>query len=220
MSTSKSIELGYRFHTPAEGKDYVRCLHPQLDVVMQTEPSGQHFDPTSLQITAVVNGYTQHLTFHHPIRNSITQRLAAGRILLNDRIMKTVEGFAFGGELHGRQQNGSSLFEIRSDAPILAIASLNSPITLFVSEVEVLLGRYKAQLNQAHGLAFEARLAQIEPVDLYAACVRAIQTTAPTHLLGGPLAHLLNVLETDLAARLGQTAVVPTLDALFNQSSS
>lgn len=216
MATPMPVDLGYHFHTPEAATDFARCLHPQLDVLMHAEPTGRHFDPQSLMVTAVIGGYTQKMSFHHPAPDGRSFALAAGRVVLRDRVQKEVEAFTFGGELEAHLQDGTSLFMLRSPAPILAVARLNSPVTLFVSEVEILLGRMKVRLDGANGLGFEARMARMDALALYVACVRTLAAVAPV-TTRRQLGQLLPVLQADVSTRTGApaTAVASSLDELF-----
>lgn len=206
MAGEMPVDLGYHFHTPEEATGNARCLHPQLDVLMHAEPTGRHFDPQILTVTAVVGGYTQKISFHHPAPDGRTFQIAAGRIVLRDRVQKEVEAFTFGGELQAHLQNGTSLFQLRSPAPILAVVRLGSPIILFVSEVEILLSRIKVRLDGANGLGFEARMARVAPLTLYVACVETLTAVVPRNTRQ-QLGQLLPDLLHDVEQRTGKSAV-------------
>jgi hypothetical protein len=164
-------ELGYLFdgrqHSSALG-----CL--ELEVNLYARPTKQHFDPEEAIFPVVgLQGEITHQVIVHPWHAGKTYRVCVGRIILRDRLGKTVEAFSFGGELAIAVEQAYTGCLLRSPAPIFALTDLHGLSMLFVSRFEALLAREHTAWNK-DDTGFGRQLAGIKPDKLFVAGLAAV----------------------------------------------
>ena len=213
VTTKNEPDLGYIFF-PATHDDALG--HPRFDVVLQTQATERHFDPLSVTFSAKSRSGVEHLSIHHPWNDSQSHKILAGRIIVLDRQKKEVEAFTFGSDLQIVSDKEQTICVFTSPVPILHLLSPQSIATDFADEVEGFLARYRARL----GREYDLRVAGIDPMLLYIACLDAIQEKL-THL---PHAHTgerhhfqqwipKEIKRLDMAGK--RPLLVKTLDDLF-----
>src|SRR5512143_1633666 len=89
-------QLGYYFHPPLEAH---AIGHPQLDIVIRTDPTREHFDPESCLCPIVTDSGVSMLHVMHPWTQETAYRVGAGEIIIEDARHEQVKAFTFGGEL-------------------------------------------------------------------------------------------------------------------------
>jgi hypothetical protein len=171
-------DLGYRFWP----KKYPQSAgHPRLDINIFSAPSEMHFDPKVIRIpvfTSVDRFHPQgieQLKVHHPWLSQSSYHVAPGMLIISDRKDKKVEAFTFGGTL---QIDGAEKYTkcvIQSDAPIIEIDGTNTTVMTMVEEIEIILAERRILWVQNEE-EFEARLEEIPPSVLYAACLEELKT--------------------------------------------
>ena len=172
QSGSQSYDLGYHFYPPDHPHD---PGHPRLDIVLQSSPSLQHFDPDRVEIPVVTPGKnSERLTIYHPWPGLRSFQVYPGRIILRDRLNKVIEAFSFGGALEITTGEPRTVIRVQSEAPILNLAPQASIAILLAEEVEILLAERRAVWSRDLN-AFEARLASIAPFVLYTACLNTLR---------------------------------------------
>lgn len=179
-----SQELGYYFH-PAQHLG--QAGHPQLDINIYDQPTGQHFDPIRLTVAVVgSDGQPSHLNISHPWTGEKEMHLCAGRLKLYDHQDRVVEAFSLGATLNIERQQSHTNCQLTSPAPIISLVDTQAMATTLVSEFESLLARRKAEWTGSED-EFEKKLAQIEPFDLFVAGLETIKQrleAAPSRLHG------------------------------------
>lgn len=177
MATSRFAnepDLGYIFYPSARPGPG----HPRLDVVINNKPTERHFDPENARFNVVsAQRSVETIAVHHPWRGSPNFQATAGRIVLHDRLGKTVEAFSFGGELEISNESERTICVLTSPVPIFDLTASQSVVTLFVSEVETELARRRAELARERALAtYDRHMAEVKPVTLYTSCLMAIRS--------------------------------------------
>ena len=168
MNLKDEPDLGYIFFP----EPYENAIgHSRFDVVMHTQPTDRHFDPINATFWTSRRDKIEHLTIHHPWHTDHPYKVMAGRIIVRDRSKKEVEAFTFGANLQISSDKNQTVCVFTSPAPILFLVSLQSIETDFSDEVEGFLARQKAR----YGREYKTRLATIDPMRLYIACLEAIQ---------------------------------------------
>jgi len=213
ITTKNEPDLGYIFF-PATHDDALG--YPRFDVVMQAQATERHFDPLSVTFLAKSRAGVEHLSIHHPSDNSQPHKILAGRIIVRDRQKKEVEAFTFGADLQIVSSKEQTICVFTSPVPILHLISLQSIAIDFADEVEGFLARYKARL----GREYEPRVADIDPMLLYIACLDAIQEklTHLPHVQAGERHHFQQWIpkEIERLNRAGKRPfLIKTLDDLF-----
>lgn len=191
MVMTSDPRLGFIFHKP---KDPTAPGAPRLDIVIQEVPSLHHFDPEKIILNIITADETiSKVTLRHPfyaLRNEI--RVAAGQVAMIDRVGKRVEAFTFGGELLVESNETYTVFSLESPAPILYLDDMTSLQMRLVDEVKIIFAQRRAAW--LHDLSrFEKRLAQVDPLMLYAACLIKLEANLKKYPCSG----------TDLVSRLG-----------------
>lgn len=162
-------KLGYCFHPPAGEHD---IGHPQLDVVIRAVPTGEHFDPESFTCLMTTAGESARLHVTHPWTQETTYRICAGEIDIEDARHEHVKAFTFGGTLHLDSDARRTICQIVSPAPLLERArELLSPEEQLIEEVQILFAERRAAEDDD---ALDRRLAAAEPLQLYRACLVAL----------------------------------------------
>ena len=170
---SDALPFGYAFE-PDCSPD--APAHTHLRVVLRANPTHAHYDPEHVTLPVITRlGEIEPLRVFHPWPADRGYTAAAGRVIVQDRVGKKVEAFTFGGELTIDTEPDHVLLRLASPAPILALQFPASVSDHLVAAVEGLL----AQRRAAHDMAgephrLEARLAALDPVTLYQACLRSL----------------------------------------------
>ena len=162
-------KLGYCFHPPAGEHD---MGHPQLDVVIRSAPTGEHFDPESFicVIPATAGSAKLHVT--HPWLQETSYRVCAGEIDIEDARRAHVKAFTFGGTLHIDSDARRTICQLVSPAPLLEHArELSSLEAQLIEEVQILLAERRAVQDDD---ALDRKLAATDPLQLYRACLVAL----------------------------------------------
>jgi len=170
MSTLAGPELGYRFYPPADPHD---LGHPQLDVTIHATPTGEHFDPECFicPITASNGSTPQHVL--HPWTQEHTYRVCAGDVIIEDREHEQIKAFTFGGTLTIDSDQHQTLCRLTSPVSLLEYSP--QPTALgqqLIDEVNILFAERRAVQDEDD---FAQRLAAADPVQLYRACLVALQ---------------------------------------------
>ena len=163
-------DLGYVFYPSARAE----CPgHPRLDVCLRDEPTGQHFDPERMVVQIESRGDIKTLGIRHPWIGPRQFRVCAGRVALEDRKNRFVEAFTYGDELHIGSDESRTTCALISPAPILAMLPGRPLVTMLAVESEIVLAERRGAWAHAP-LEFNARLARVDPVQLYVACLDAL----------------------------------------------
>ncbi|GAB4577908.1 MAG: hypothetical protein Fur0022_06400 [Anaerolineales bacterium] len=149
---------------------------------MQAQPSFVHFDPAHIELSAKIPSGTavpslETLWLFHPWMGVEAFEYACGHIFLYDRKGKKVDAFTFGGKAHVQATREVTTVVFESPAPIFEVTPVNPVVDLFIDEVEILLAMRRAEWLKASGHAhgYEERLALAAPVELYIACLQAVE---------------------------------------------
>ncbi|RPI23242.1 MAG: hypothetical protein EHM70_22765 [Chloroflexota bacterium] len=186
-------DLGYLFYPPRRESE---PGHPRLDILFMPAPTGRHFDPHRVELSMCSSQHgIEFASMRHPWRGSESFRICAGQMDLEDHKGKSVEVFSFGGEVSVESRDEYTLCVLTSPAPIMSIFSGNSPVNLFTEEVEILLAQRRAARSLQPG-EFDKRLASVDPLSLYFACLQAAlgrykRLPPSDSLVGTDYAHML-----------------------------
>jgi hypothetical protein len=164
--------LGYRFG----GRGRPSALgYTQLQARLTLKPGNTHFDPQYLRVSifSPTEG-VGHLSVCHPWEADERYRLYPDRIILRDHHSQTIEAFVFGGRLQISPNAGRTLCTVSSDAPILELVGERSISTMLAVEVEGLLADRRTP-GERQPSAVEEKIAQANPLALYAACLLALK---------------------------------------------
>lgn len=165
LDFSQEPDLGYYFYPPEIDE---HPGHPRMDVILTATPTNRHFDPLRVSYLVALRGGTERLVVCHPWGRGRRFRVCAGRIIVSDRLGKTVEAFSLGGDLQIACFDDLTVCGLVSPAPIFPLYStLDLPMWL-TCEMEILLAQQKARWDPAHPFAFEEHLAEVDPIALYA----------------------------------------------------
>lgn len=202
-------QLGYCFHAPVAEHD---LGHPQLDVVIRPDPTGEHFDPESFTcLVAAPNGSTK-LHVVHPWAQENTQRVCAGEIIIEDARLKQVKAFTFGGTLQIDSAAHRTVCQLTSPAPLLEHDRQTSTLEeSLIEEIYILFAQRRAAQDDD---VFERRLAAADPLWLYHACLVALnEKFAHFPAIGGVHRRFKQFLR--VATQPLTDEVVPTLAELL-----
>ena len=162
-------QLGYCFHPPTAEHT---LGYPQLDVVIRPAPTGEHFDPESVTCLVASAGGASKLHVAHPWTQDNVYRVCAGEIDIEDVRQEHVKAFTFGGELRIDSDARRTVCQIISPAPLLEHArhqvSLEEHL---IEEVLILFAQRRAVQDDD---VFDRRLAAVDPLQLYRACLVAL----------------------------------------------
>jgi hypothetical protein len=164
-------ELGYLFH----GKQHPSGLgFLQLTANIYAEPTRQHFDPEQVTVPVITRqGEIDQTTIIHPWYRRRELRLSAGRIILRDRVNKTVQAFSFGGVMEIVVKDARTSCYLRSPAPIFELTELDGLSVMFISKVESLLAKERVTWD-CNDMGFEHRLSGTDPETLFVAALAAV----------------------------------------------
>jgi hypothetical protein len=137
--------------------------HPQVDIVLTSEPSGRFFDARSALFPISEGGRIRHVQITHPPLTLERARLCAGRISLHDHDDDLFDLFSFGGLLEIVDQGAYTLCRATSPAPILTLGESSDTVeAIVVSELEAMLARERAAWG-TDDAGFDERLAAADP---------------------------------------------------------
>ncbi len=157
-------ELGYYFYPVGQPDD---PGHPQLDINIYGQPTGQHFDPVQVDLFVDRPDHgLEKLTISHPWSGPDELRVCPGRVTLHDLVGKVVIAFTFGGEMKIINRGTYTSCELTSPAPIIHMMEGQEIRTVLVTEFEGVLARRRAEWA-GNETGFETRLAQAEPFTLF-----------------------------------------------------
>ena len=161
--------LGYYFHPPLETQ---AIGYSQLDTVIRPAPTGEHFDPESFMCPVFADGELSRLRVMHPWTQEPQYGVCAGEIIIEDARHEQVKAFTFGGTLHVDSYSRRTLCQLLSPAPLLEHARQTSGLQeQVIEEVQILFAERRAVQDDD---AFDRRLAAAEPLQLYRACLVAL----------------------------------------------
>ena len=221
MRITGQPEYGY-WYTPSESEDAPGgCC---LDIVIFETPTGQHFDPHYVTVTAKTENGLETVRFHHPWEFHQAYQLCAGMVEMVDRRGEKEKAFTFGGQVSLKVQPDWTQLTLESTAPIFEISEVNSLKWLWVDEVEILLAEGRAAFTGSR-YEFEQRLADADPSALYAACLEALIQRFETLALSSrelQITRLLHALQAEKRRLIesGQMAKLPpVLEKILGQGN-
>jgi len=208
IDLSQEPDLGYVFYPPTDENGFGGN---RFDVVLTEHPTLRHYDPHRIQVTLVYGRDGVSSRIHHSNLPG-NFRVCPGRVVLTDRVGKQVEVFCFGGTLEIIAQSPETICVFQSPVPILDLRTYHSTAMLFANEVEILIAQRRAAWDPEHPHRFEEHLAQVDPVDLYVACLQELKTKfTGNYPINDPVYHeFVHLLGQEIEA-FKQNARWPTL---------
>jgi hypothetical protein len=164
-------KIGYQFHHPSIGHADDKF---RLDIYLTSESTEQHFDV--LRATFLVHSPRKTVTnlkVLHPWEFEESARVCPGSVIMEDRKGKKEEAFSFGGQLQIFLKGSITTCSLVSTAPILHKSGGTKIEELFVEEVEILLAEQRAKFAQP--ASDHDVFCQIDPLDLYIACLEGLK---------------------------------------------
>jgi hypothetical protein len=153
--------------------------YSRLDIVIREHPSEAHFDPERVELGVVSEfGGVENRSIAHPWPWHEQTRATPGFVTLRDRKDKYIETFTFGGTLTIQPYPEITRCSLTSEAPILNLNqipgfhNLTIPYMLAM-QAQILLARRRAAWL-IEPMAFQTRLAAVEPLEFYGSCIRAL----------------------------------------------
>jgi hypothetical protein len=187
--------------------------YPSLYVAIRKQPTRRHFDPELIRLRLCDKYKLAKWTKLRLEPPFIEDRsVCPGRVILLDRVGKSVHFFTFGGLLTAATTVDETVYSLCSPAPILKI--VDEPWSIsgqLAFEVETLLGKYQAAwgLNDS---GFAQRLTQIDPLRFYQASLqRILQNYRQSMTLREHFVQFYQMLlkETDWLSQHGQGLTSP-----------
>ena len=166
MTLNHSHGLGYEFSSSSYSKNtgYFRA-----DIILRPNPTHKHFDPERVFFVISDHESIERLIISYTTGPQFNKyRVVAGLIRIQDRKGKVVFAFTFGGELQIVEEEQKKICTLISTAPILQF--LQPTVVRFIEDVEILLAKRRAYWG-SNPNEFETRLAAVEPLVLYVACL-------------------------------------------------
>lgn len=141
----------------------------RLLVAIRDQPTLRHFDPESVDFWATSDGrgVRRRLTRASPM--PIESEFSWGPIRILDRLAIGNEYLAFGGRLSAASIDDATIIVLESPAPLLRRGGHSQPWDHGAQSLGAFFGRLKVAVDYVPG--FEARAADADPVDRYAAFV-------------------------------------------------
>jgi hypothetical protein len=162
-------QLGYCFHPPTAEHN---LGYPQLDVVIRPTPTGEHFDPEAVTCLTATAAGSGKLRVVHPWTQDNTYRVCAGEIDIEDVRGEHVKAFTFGGELRLDSDARRTICQLTSPVPLLEHSRRDLSLEEhFIEEVLILFAERRAAQDDD---VFDHRLAAADPLQLYQACLVAL----------------------------------------------
>lgn len=149
--------------------------HPGLLIAIRQTPTEMHFDPETVQLHLCgSDGGSEAVTLTLTSSLPGSSRVCPGMVSLHDRVDKRADFFVFGGSLEASFHPGETVYALRSPAPILAVTEDSRTISgQLACETQAKLAGIQSRWG-AYDKAFEQRLAQVDPVELYQASLHSI----------------------------------------------
>ena len=149
--------------------------HPGLLIAIRQTPTEMHFDPETVQLHLCgSDGSSEAVTLTLTSSLHGSSRVCPGMVILHDRVDKRADFFVFGGSLEASFSPGETVYSLYSTAPILPVTEDGQGFSdQLAFETQAMIGRLQAGWG-AYDKAFEQRLAQVDPVELYLACLQSI----------------------------------------------
>jgi hypothetical protein len=153
-----------------------------LFVVIRKIPTMRHFDPETIRLRLRDDqDQARWVMLNFESSCSKVRQVCPGYIILRDRIKKPVHHFAFGGSLETVSVEDERFFLLRSPAPILEVTHPVDDISdQLAIEVEAMLARFRAGWG-INDQGFDCRLAHIDPMQFYQACLQTLLTHYQQH---------------------------------------
>ena len=163
--------LGYTFHPPLEAHSIGSS---QLDVVIRPAPTGEHIDPESVECHVAADDRSIRLHMVHPWTQETTYHVCLGEIDIEGMRHEHVKAFTFGGTLRIDSYSQRTLCQIVSPAPLLEYSRQAPTLSeQVIEEVQILVAERRAAHEDDD--AFEQKLVAADPLQLYHACLLALQ---------------------------------------------
>jgi len=147
-----------------------------LLVAIRKQPTGEHFDPQTLRLRLRdAQGVARWRTLSWLAPHNEPAQACPGRMILRDRLGKSVEFFAFGGWLEVTSGPGEWVYSIRSPAPVLELTAHQETMPdLLASETESLMGKMEVKWGRDDEEGFNRRLGEVAPLQFYLAALKSI----------------------------------------------
>jgi hypothetical protein len=142
----------------------------------------QHYDPEQV-ILNIVNkdGFPDSLTVSHPWHlGEETYRVCVGHVILSDRNGEKVIAYTLGSEMHIKRESKKTHCILESEAPILQLGKMFEIPSLLASEIMILISK-RAAAWLPDSSKHQKLLACAEPMELYAACLKALEDKYKTY---------------------------------------
>jgi hypothetical protein len=165
-------DLGYRLLPPHHRSS---PGYRGLLVALRDSPTGRHFDPEALSLVVRdAEGLAQELVLTREHAGPAPEHVCPGPIAVSDWRDRRVHFFCFGGRLEWSEGPGARAVAIHSPAPILEVTRGQGSIAEdLASEIRSHLAQATAAWHgDEEGLA--RRLAELEPLEFYVACVHSL----------------------------------------------
>jgi hypothetical protein len=164
--------LGYLYHYP----NFTKPTPFRLDICLTEKPTEKHYDPKSVTVSVAANdpdNIIEQIKIVHPMRSTKERKVCPGIIRMIDRKNKVEEALMFGGNLKIRVKEDVTVLTFTSTAPIIKITNTTKLDELFRDEIKILWAEQRAsRLSQPE--AFENRLVNADPLELYQASLGAL----------------------------------------------
>jgi hypothetical protein len=146
----------------------------RFEAILRSHPTEEHFDPELLRLRVVSElAGMEYLYINHPWVGEEHYRAIVGHVLLRDRKNKTVNSYAYGGDLRIEVNHDQTTCVLVSPAPIFRMEGIISIPSLVAQETEILLAEITAKSRYDH-MVFEDKLSTIDPLLLYGASLISI----------------------------------------------
>lgn len=157
--------FGFYFH-PSKQKGWEWGCQ-ELDVNLQSDPTGQHYDPETFRVRIVdLDNRIDHVRIYNPWRGRNHFQVIIDEVVLRDRKDKVIEAFTFGGELKIESAEQCTHCSLESPVPIIDLRGEDSRAHLLAEEAIALIARRQAEWEHEPE-KFEARLARASVEGIY-----------------------------------------------------
>jgi hypothetical protein len=146
-----------------------------LAIAIRPGPTGKHFDPETVRLhLRDRRGVAAWTTLSWSTANVASDCVCLGRAILSDRSRECIEFYTFGGSLQSIREPDEMVVVLRSPAPILELDPEEETVAdQLACETEALLSRAEVAWGQDER-GFNERLAEMDPLQLYAAALHSI----------------------------------------------
>lgn len=170
---TKLNSFGYDFEPSRYSPNW---WYSRLKFLITSQPAGRYFDVKTLQIPTF-DGRLYHQTHvtRHELSPDESFQVCLGEMKLESHRGEYLRAFSFGGSLHASVEGGDLVCEITSTAPFIKLQDDPDSIgEVFVDELQDFLAEKEAHLG-GHEHELYARLAKIEPYDLFLSSLASLQ---------------------------------------------